>query len=192
MSNFTVNSRLSIKKANEIKFDLFTSLWNVAVINAPYKTGNLRANIKRSMDMEKVHFIYDDLEAAYVDFLERGIGRNKRHVGFIEYKTVARMINEIRYASTSGEVRFKSIPSIQMRTDVLRNYEKRMAKALGIEPEEKINAAERAAFSFAYRRGRTRKTKATDGFLNVSSPIMTNVKEERWNNYKAWNTKKKG
>lgn len=174
-----INKDEFIKLMNSSK----NSLWNIAVLNAPYRTGNLRANIKRSIDENKTHFVYDNLEAAYIDFLEEGKGRNKRHIGFIENRTVNAMIIEIMTITLTGKPTFSSIPSIQLRTDKLRNYEKKIAKGLGIGPNERINAAERASLSFGYRKGYNRKTRPTDGYKDLTSPKIKNTQEERWSRW---------
>jgi hypothetical protein len=158
------------------------SLWNVAVGNAPYRTGNLRLNIKKSnVSLNKVIYVYDDLEAAYVNFLEEGIGRNKRHIGFIEIKTVSSMLLEIDAFFSTGKVSYTGIPSVLPRTDKLRNYERKMAKALGYGVDSRINASERANLSFNFKKGNKRKKTNNNLYKNISSPVNTDVQKSKIN-----------
>ena len=156
------------------------SLWNVAVSNAPYKTGNLRLNIKKTNNgPNKVTYIYDDFEAAYVNFLEEGIGRNKRHVGFIEFRTVFSMVSELRSFFMTGQANFTEIPSIVPRTDRVRNYERKMMKSLGLSVDSRINASERATLSYAFN---SQKKKKQQSYNNIQNPINTGTQFDRFRN----------
>jgi hypothetical protein len=166
------------------------SLWNVAVFSAPYKTGNLRLNIKKSSSsLDKVMYIYDDLEAAYVNFLEEGIGRNKRHTGFIEFKTVNSMLFELFSFFYDGKPSYYGLPVVVPRTDKLRNYERKMAKALGFDVDDRINASERASLSFGYKKGYNRNKTNNELYKNIASPINTNVQKDRMTSFKPWGGK---
>jgi hypothetical protein len=156
------------------------SLWNVAVSNAPYKTGNLRLNIKKTNNgPNKVTYIYDDLEAAYVNFLEEGIGRNKRHVGFIEFRTVFSMVSELRSFFMTGQANFTAIPSVVPRTDRVRNYERKMMKSLGLSVDTRINASERATLSYAFNSQKKKKQKS---YNNIQNPINAGTQFDRFRN----------
>jgi hypothetical protein len=159
------------------------SLWNIAVANAPYKTGNLRLNIKKSSSsLDKVTFVYDDLEAAYVNFLEEGIGRNKRHVGFIEFKTINNMLFEIFSFFYNGKVSYGGMPSVAPRTDRVRNYERKMMKSLGLSVDSRINASERATLSSVFSSGQKGKKTKQENYMNMQSPINTGVQVDRFRN----------
>jgi hypothetical protein len=162
MADFTIETNVDANQFEHLNNKLKDSLWHVAIINAPYRTGNLRANIKRSISAKGVNYIYDDLEAYYVDFLERGIGRNKKHVGFIENTTVNGMLTEIVTTMISGSTTFSGIPSIQMRTDVARNYERKMARAVGLGKNQRINAYQRALFSRQFSAKNSPKRKSNE------------------------------
>ena len=156
------------------------SLWNVAVENAPFKTGNLRLNIKKSsVSNNKTSFIYDDLEAAYVNFLEEGIGRNKRHIGFIEFKTVSAMILEIDSFFSTGKVNYTGTPSIIPRTDRVRNYERKMMKSLGFGVDSRINASERAILSRIYNKQNKIRKSSGKLYDNMRSPLNKNIQGSR-------------
>ena len=159
------------------------SLWNVAVANAPYKTGNLRLNIKKSSSsLSTVTYVYDDLEAAYVNFLEEGIGRNKRHIGFIEFKTLSSMLLEIDSFFATGRVNFTGIPSVMPRTDRVRNYERKMMKSLGLSVDSRINASERATLSSVFSSGQKGKKTKQQNYRNMQSPVNMEVQFDRFRN----------
>ena len=156
------------------------SLWNVAVNSAPFKTGNLRLNIKKSsVSNNKTTYVYDDLEAVYVNFLEEGIGRNKRHVGFIEFKTVGAMMFEIDNFFSTGKVTFSGTPSITPRTDRVRNYERKMMKSLGFGVDSRVNASERAILSRIYNRQNKIRKSSGKLYDNMRSPLNANIQGSR-------------
>lgn len=141
--------------------DLKNSLWTVAVVSAPYRTGNLRSSIKKiSMSKNRVMYAYSEQQAYYTDFLEQGIGRNKKHIGFIENITVGSMVQEIADTARSGSTTFKGIPMISFRTDKARNYERQMLRKMGISPDIRISAVERATFSMLrYAKGKRKNNR---------------------------------
>jgi hypothetical protein len=127
--------------------DIINSLWNVAVFNAPYKTGNLRSAIQKQLLKKGVRFNYNDSEAFYVDFLERGIGRNKKHVGFIEFGTVDAMLTELMFYINTGMVSNSAVPFVKYKKDKARNYERQMMRKLNMDLSKNITAEQRAEFS---------------------------------------------
>lgn len=82
------------KRYNEIKDKGFsTSLGNyfhnIAVLGAPYDTGNLRMAISLPKNTPKhIQINYNTMRANYIKFLEEGIGPVKKHKGFISVLTV--------------------------------------------------------------------------------------------------------
>ena len=180
MADITIEADVNKEEFEKLMEKSKDSLWHVAVLNAPYRTGNLRANIKRSIRDNKTYFIYDDLYAAYLDYLERGIGRNKKHTGFIEFKTTSSMFMEIVTTMLTKYPSYSGIPSIEMRTDVARNYERKLARKMGLGKNQRINANERAVLSFMHKRGNKKRTRPTDGYDNVSSPIKVNESPSRF------------
>lgn len=151
------------------------SLWSVAIYNSPYKTGNLRASIKRiSMSKDKVMFAYSEQQAYYTDFLERGIGRNKRHVGFIENITVGSMLNEIEQNAVLGVNTFAGIPIIKLRTDIARNYERKILKNNNQNPDSRVNAFNRAKMSMImYAKGKKGKNKSQFDLAKYGNKVET-------------------
>lgn len=165
--------------------DLKNSLWSVAILDAPYRTGNLRSAIKRiSSSKNKVVYAYSDQQAYYTDFLENGIGRVKRHQGFIEHQTVGDMVLEIINYAVSGETTFKGIPIIDLRTDKARNYERKMLKKQGISANSRINAVDRAFLSMIqYNKNKPKKNRYKSEFGkfkgDIQSPLTSNLDEQK-------------
>jgi hypothetical protein len=145
MADFIINSNTY----EGLKPQLQDSLWHVAVLNAPYRTGNLRSSIKKiPMSDKKVIYLYSEAQAYYTQFLEQGLGRNKKHIGFIENLTVGSMVFEIiKYIQTNSPS-FSGIPVVQLRTDKQRNYERKMMKSIGFSSEVRVNAVDRARLSY--------------------------------------------
>lgn len=142
--------------------DLKDSLWHVALLSAPYRTGNLRSAIKRlSFGENKVKYIYDSQQAYYTDFLEKGIGRNKKHVGFIEFITVESMMTEIIGSAQYGQTTFKGIPIMEFKKDVARNYERKLLKTMHIDTKKRINAVDRAKLSLIQSQSKKRGANRT-------------------------------
>ena len=143
------NFRVTVDKvAHTLHADLGRSLWNIAINSAPYRTGNLRSAIymqRNSQDVKR--FIYDDYKAYYLNFLEEGKGRNKKHVGFIENKTVNTMVMEIMNYIQTGKATFNSIPKVVLRTDKARNYERKLLNDIGFNLNRRITANDRATLS---------------------------------------------
>lgn len=142
--------------------DLKDSLWHIALLSAPYRTGNLRSSIKRlSFGENKVKYIYDSQQAYYTDFLEKGIGRNKKHVGFIEFITVESMMSEIMGSAIYGQTTFKGTPILELKTDFARNYERKILRNMKIDTKKRINAVDRAKLSLIQSQSKKRGANRT-------------------------------
>jgi hypothetical protein len=162
--------------------DLSDSLWNIAILNAPYRTGNLRSNIKRVEKTEaKTKFVYDLSQAPYIDFLEKGIGRNKKHVGFIEITTVNEMVKEIIQTAMTGIQSFDAIPTVSLRTDKARNYERKILKQMDVSVERRINAFERATLGFKYNLKRKSARRTMSKYNNIEK-VNINVPNDKYGN----------
>lgn len=167
--------------------EISNSLWNVAILNAPYRTGNLRSNIKRvENSKDKIKFIYDTSQAPYVDFLEKGIGRNKRHIGFIENLTVDSMVAEIMQAFQNQQSSFSEIPIVNLRTDKARNYERKMLRGMGVNVERRITAFERATLGFSYNMQKKNKN-VMSKFDRVESVSIKTPNDAYGNRFKFVN-----
>lgn len=95
--DFVVN--VNDKQYNRVKHlnkELGMILWNIAVLNAPYDTGNLRRAISlASNNSNNIRIQYSLLNANYIKFLEYGYGPVKKHIGFIRSKTLSDMVEAI-------------------------------------------------------------------------------------------------
>lgn len=82
------------KRYNEISRKGFSNalgnyFHNIAVLGAPYDTGNLRMAISLPKNTPKhIQINYNTMRANYIKFLEEGIGPVKKHKGFISVLTV--------------------------------------------------------------------------------------------------------
>ena len=150
-----MNGEIWIDKApHKMDTDLGISIWNIAINNAPYRTGNLRNQIRLTSNSTKTkRIIYYDQDAYYLNYLEAGVGRNKKHKGFIENKTVLQVYSEVFNYLQTGHATFTGIPTIVMRSDVARNYERQILKSNNIDPNTRITASDRALLSKEYIKG---------------------------------------
>ena len=93
----SVDIYLDEKEYNDLKKNGFDSsygyhLWNVAVMVAPYDTGNLRRSIKLSANSaRKIKISYNLSQANYAKFLEDGLGPVKKYKGLITSETYFRL-----------------------------------------------------------------------------------------------------
>lgn len=135
-------------KIPKLEQDLGYSMWNIAVNKSPYRTGNLRRNISLQNNGPKVKRIYyNDFEAKYLHYLEEGMGRVKKHKGFIGEKTVGAILSEVYSYILTGKPTFYGIPTINLRTDRPRNYERTILQQSGISIDKRITASDRAMLS---------------------------------------------
>ena len=175
MANFTVQS----DNFAGLTPSLNDSIWNIAVDNAPYRTGNLRAQIKRAeSNGKRCRIFYNTQLAPYIDFLEEGVGRNKKHKGFIENKTVNAILFEVMEFIINRETTYTGIPTITLRTDRARNYERKMLRGVGLNPNMRINAVERATLGYFFNNSRNIH-KST---LNMENPLFTNSFDNKQKN----------
>jgi hypothetical protein len=131
--------------------ELGISLWNIAVNETPYRTGNARSQVSLNYNTHKKKMIvYNDYNAYYINYLEEGAGRNKKHKGFIENKTVGSMLSEIIKFEITGKPTFSQIPTVTFRTDRARNYERQMMRKVGISHDQRVSAKDRATMSRVY------------------------------------------
>ncbi len=134
--------------------ELGYSIWNIAVACAPYRTGNLRSGIALQNNGPKIkRIMYNDYDAYYLNYLEEGIGRVKRHKGFIENKTVNMIYSETANYLTYGKASFSGIPTVSLRSDKARNYERIMLRNINYDLNKRITANDRAKLSGAYAKG---------------------------------------
>lgn len=94
--------------------------WNMAVMIAPYDTGNLRSSIYLAQNKGKnIKISYDMNKANYAQFLEEGIGPVKKYKDFIKVDTVMAITEQlIGWLKTQQKLLFVPInpkPFVQLR-----------------------------------------------------------------------------
>lgn len=145
MANFNFHTTGPIRPLGN---ELGISAWNIAVWKAPQETGNLRKSIHLQQNGPRVKRIwYDDYNANYIDFLENGTSRNRKHVGFIENDTVGAILQETYLYLLTGQVSYVTAPIIVERLGKVRNYERKLLNDIGYNLNRRITASDRARLS---------------------------------------------
>lgn len=92
--------------------------WNMAVMIAPYDTGNLRRSITlASNNSKKINIRYSLMRANYLKFLEEAIGPVKKHYQFIGTKTRLAIVEQlIIYLQTGKRPMFTRTPYVMLRS----------------------------------------------------------------------------
>ena len=133
--------------------ELGISFLNIAVNNSPYRTGNLRRSIILQQNGPKIkRIIYKDSNAYYLNYLEEGQGRNKMHKGFISIDTTNDILKETYEFLLTGEVTYNKVPTIMLKTDRARNYERKLLEKNNISINKRLTAFDRATLSRMYVR----------------------------------------
>lgn len=137
---------------------------NIAVILAPYDTGNLRSAITLTQNNSKRKQIrYNTMIANYIRFLELGIGPVKRHKGFIEVDTVSSIVEGVVNMILTGNYPFVSfMPTVELKdTQNIFSKERQILKSNEIKTD-KINANIRRKISQIRESEYRRKVGITD------------------------------
>ena len=92
--------------------------WNIAVMIAPYDSGNLRRSITlTSNTSRKINIRYSTMRANYLKFLEEAIGPVKKHKQFIGTKTRLSIVEQlIIYLKTGRLPMFTRTPYVTLRS----------------------------------------------------------------------------
>lgn len=92
--------------------------WNIAVMIAPYDTGNLRSSITLATNTSKLITIkYNLSKANYAKFLEMGLGPVKKHKGYISVTTRLSIVEQlISYLKTGRKPLFTGTPYVTLRS----------------------------------------------------------------------------
>lgn len=104
-------------KVKNLDSSLGMWLWNMAVMLAPYDTGNLRRSITLVSNTSKqINVRYNTMQANYIKFLEEGLGPVKKYKGFIEDKTRIAMVESlIEYLKTGENPQYTNAPFVVLR-----------------------------------------------------------------------------
>lgn len=91
--------------------------WNMAVMIAPYDTGNLRRSITLASNTpKKINIRYSLMVANYLKFLELGLGPVKKHKDFIAVKTRLAIVEQlIIWLQTGRKPLYTFTPYVQLR-----------------------------------------------------------------------------
>ena len=127
-------------------------LWNLAVVLAPVDTGNLRRSIVMSANSDNhKRYVYNTMNAFYLDYLERGIGPIKKYQGFIEFRTVGRFVEEVIHYCVTGKTGLltgKPMATLQISSNGPMFHEKDILKNLKVDLNEiEITADDRKYMS---------------------------------------------
>ena len=106
------------EKVKNLDSSLGMWFWNMAVMLAPYDTGNLRRSITLVANTsKKINIRYNTMNANYIKFLEEGLGPVKKYKGFIENQTRIAIVEElIMYLKTGMKPMFTSAPFVALRS----------------------------------------------------------------------------
>jgi hypothetical protein len=143
--------------------------WNIAVMIAPYASGNLRRSITlASNNSKKINIRYNLMRANYMKFLEEGIGPVKKHTQFIGTKTRLAIVEQlIIYLQTGKKPMFTRTPYVSLRnTKGVFPAEKAFLRSANMGTQT-INANVRGKISqireTAYRKQNSLKTTSFSG-----------------------------
>ncbi len=105
------------KNVQKFNLSLGIFFWNIAVMTAPYDTGNLRRSITLARNTNsKIDIQYNLMRANYLRFLEEGIGPVKKHYHFIEDKTRLAITEQlIMFLKTGKQPMYMNYPYVELR-----------------------------------------------------------------------------
>jgi hypothetical protein len=131
--------------------DLAMWLWNIAVVLAPYDTGNLRRAITLNKASDnKMSIKYNAFNALYLHYLEEGMGSVKKHKGFISEDTMMAFVGElIAYFKTGkpGLLVNKPMTTLRLSTNTPMYHERKILTKLGYDTSSSVTADERQMMS---------------------------------------------
>ncbi|MCK9576428.1 MAG: hypothetical protein M0R51_10945 [Clostridia bacterium] len=106
------------EKVKNLDSSLGMWFWNMAVMIAPYDTGNLRRAITLNKNTSKIINIrYNLMQANYIKFLELGVGPVKKYKGFIQNQTRMAIVEElIFYLKTAQKPMFTQTPFVMLKS----------------------------------------------------------------------------
>jgi len=106
------------EKIKNLDTSLGMWFWNMAVMVAPYDTGNSRKAITLTKNTsKKIQIRYNTTHANYIKFLEEGLGPVKKYKGYIGDITRLAITQElIFYLLTAQKPMFTSTPHVVLRS----------------------------------------------------------------------------
>lgn len=139
------------KSVDKFSKDLAMWLWNVAVVIAPYDTGNLRRAITLNKASDnKMAIQYNAFNALYLHYLEEGMGSVKKHKGFISEDTMMAFVSElIAYFKTGkpGLLVNKPMTTLRVSGNTPMYHERKILHKLGFDTSMPVTADERKLMS---------------------------------------------
>lgn len=148
---------------------------NIAVMLAPFDTGNLRRSIALTQNnSKKKQITYSTMTANYIRFLEEGIGPVKVHKGFISVNTTYAIVEGISNIILTGNYPYYSFtPQVELKdTDRLFSKEKQILKAHDIKTE-RISADVRMRISMLREREYRQKNKVKSFSVSTQTALVT-------------------
>lgn len=151
--NITVNTD---KNITSLTPQLGLRLWNIAVMFAPYDTGNLRRAITMNTNSAtRKKIVYNALNAQYLHYLEMGEGSVKKHTGFISQTTVNSFIlSIISYFMNGGDdgvIFGKPVVTLRESRNGAMFSEKKILKSLDLGLESLTGDDRRKLSQIRYR-----------------------------------------
>lgn len=106
------------EKVKNLDTSLGMWFWNMAVMIAPYDTGNSRRAITLNANTsKKINIRYNLTQANYIKFLEEGVGPVKKYKGYIGTRTRMALVEElIFYLKTGQTPMFTTAPFVLLRS----------------------------------------------------------------------------
>lgn len=178
-----------VQRAKNLNTAMGYVAWNIAVMIAPYDTGNLRNSITLKRNTSKRMVLsYNLTNANYIKFLELGQGSVKKYQGFISRDT----LNEIgsaymSYIQNGSIPAYTKTPNITLKsTSNIFSTERQLLRDLGVN-SERLNANVRRSIS----RAREKEYRLQNGipFKNQSGQKPTTT---RGTTTRDWNYSNKG
>lgn len=171
--------------------------WNIAVMNSPYDTGNLRRAITLNRNTSKVINIrFNTMQANYITFLEEGVGPVKKYKGFIGNNITLSIVEQLLGYLKTGIRPIMKVPSVVLRgSKQVFRAERNMLrqagmyqKAISATSRNRISIIREANYrkekgiplsSFSGRKVETTKQKALYGTTRGSGTLRSLTAEAR-------------
>lgn len=179
---------VSEERYNQLLENGFDPSWggyihNIAVMCAPYDTGNLRKAISLAKNTPKlIRIQYNHLQANYIYYLEEGIGPVTKHKDFIKNLTVNTIMEQLTGIILTGvNPTFTSPPVVALRRSQYRPFNAK-SSITGVSESDILRQANMYTYGIsAQARGQVSKIRETmdrtamGGKITRSTGIRTEV-----------------